>query len=732
MAKTVEELLEENNELLRGVVPRITGSRGPITSAPSIPMTSFELARDRLTGAANTMVDVFAKISSGHASAEDALKAASFVTEKFGGSLGSIASNALTKFGGMVMEVNNTMKITGEYGVTIGNNLGEFNKSVLQSHQTMQEFAELVARNSTQIAGIGGTMDDSALALNSVVKTFVESEIGKSFVEAGMSAEQFATIAQISLMNRRGIDIKDEKSRAQLADSVAYLATEIDLSAQIAGKSRAQEEAELRQQQERADVMAMIQIKGPKFAESLEQATVGLTAQQKRVVEILATGGPKSVESTQLIAAYAQSMPQLARLAQSIETHDRTRIAAAKEEAQIATTAQMRNVDTLTRVIASEGKGIISEGYKEFASRERAIAAMQKELMAAGKPATIADAEKEMRIRQEMKLRGVDREGEIDAAQVATRSINELGYIGKVAASGLSEGFKKLNDELGTSTKNTLPQFNDFLKRISSPEGIVKEFNDAKEKLRETGQNLQVPVLPKEEATPKVGREFGSFGSVGKWIEDWGSGTPVMLHGKEGVFTEDQLKSLGFDFNSTFKNLGMTPFSQQSIEKPVATPKKEESSFLDMFYDIGNMAGKMFNTTKEKPKVEKEFDPNSIIKDNYKKVDVFGKDINTSLSGVIKDWQSSLETTQPSTEAEKLKQEEIKNAILGSSKTKEQPQLAPANEPSSSDTTMSDVKEELVKLNINVRELIAHTDRVVDGIATQTRATKSAATGNRL
>jgi len=41
------------------------------------------------------------------------------------------------------------------------------------------------------------------------------------------------------------------------------------------------------------------------------------------------------------------------------------------------------------------------------------------------------------------------------------------------------------------------------------------------------------------------GRADGSLGAVGKLIEDFGKGTPMMLHGREGVITEDQLKQFG-------------------------------------------------------------------------------------------------------------------------------------------------------------------------------------------
>jgi phage tail tape-measure protein len=53
-------------------------------------------------------------------------------------------------------------------------------------------------------------------------------------------------------------------------------------------------------------------------------------------------------------------------------------------------------------------------------------------------------------------------------------------------------------------------------------------------------------------AQKEAGRADGSLGAVGKLIEDFGKGTTMTLHGREGVITEKQLKQFG----ETAMNMG--------------------------------------------------------------------------------------------------------------------------------------------------------------------------------
>ena len=93
------------------------------------------------------------------------------------------------------------------------------------------------------------------------------------------------------------------------------------------------------------------------------------------------------------------------------------------------------------------------------------------------------------------------------------------------------------------------------------------------------------------------GRAGGSIGATGKLIEDFGKGTPMMLHGREGVITEKQLSALaaglGTAGGSRAGVLGqpdrqiakLIQENRQALDKQVTTEEKILDSKTE-FYDF--------------------------------------------------------------------------------------------------------------------------------------------------
>ena len=166
-----------------------------------------------------------------------------------------------------------------------------------------------------------------------------------------------------------------------------------------------------------------------------------------------------------------------------------------------------------------------------------------------------------------------------------------------------------------------------------------------------------------------VKRQRGSIGEAGKLIEDFGQGTLAMLHGKEGVITEEQLMSLakgmqGSSIESVINNL------INEVKSPQSDKKNPASS---MFTDLINQI--------KSPSLAKE--PNSMPIDS-----MVGDLINNFKSSAQK--ESVKAVTEPKTET-----------------IEQKPKL-----PGTDDASLNDVVKSLESLNMLMGQLLSQNEDI--------------------
>jgi hypothetical protein len=201
-----------------------------------------------------------------------------------------------------------------------------------------------------------------------------------------------------------------------------------------------------------------------------------------------------------------------------------------------------------------------------------------------------------------------------------------------------------------------------------------------KESLTNTISNLtkmnvtDLTVLGK--FNPGVGRQKGSLGETGSLFENFGSGTLAMLHGKESVVTEEQMKSLMTGIQSSnvegiLKNLTTS----------VGSPKGESG------IDIGKMS----------------------------------KDFSTSISSVAPK-MSSPSMTGLRKNVDGPSKAELEMAAMGikppSSDTKSE------STTSTKEKTISDLDDKLDQLNKTMLQLVAISAETAENSGKQIKATK--------
>jgi hypothetical protein len=212
------------------------------------------------------------------------------------------------------------------------------------------------------------------------------------------------------------------------------------------------------------------------------------------------------------------------------------------------------------------------------------------------------------------------------------------------------------------------------------------------------------------------GRSTGSLGMTGKLIEDFGSGTMAMLHGKEGVITEDQLKKLVSGVQDTGISSVVSKFAeaQNSIKSmdisALPGAKVSDAAGATVQNPMDNFASMAKDVTGMLPKGMPSMDLNAI------NLPGFGstlKAATSSTASAVKPPQTTPTASQPAAQ-------QTAAAPQAASQQPSQKSTQAGN-----DAGLNDVVRSLETLNKLMGQLLAQNDDIG---RQQIRATKSTST----
>lgn len=472
---------DQMRELLREQATMIRGGGGAGGGGGGASGGGF--SGGAVVGAASGVIDVFGKLATGTASAKDMLGVATNVISSFGGA-GQIAGKALGTFGGAVLDVNNTLKETGKYGVSFGQNLGEANKAILQAQLTMPEFQDMVRSSGKSFAGLAGGQNESAKAFLGLAKEMQGTTVAQDLKAAGMSSQELNESLLLTSRNSFRVNMEDAASRKEAVSAALSMANEMNKVADLTGKSRKQQEDEIRRIQERADIEAAVLLKqktDPNFGKNMDAATQALSRFGPKVQELLAeeaTGGARSEDAIKTKAALGTAAEAVAEYGRALESGNAERIAEAKKAAETAIAERVGSEEFLKAAKVTQGNvlnmGDLVHGSFQY---QKNLAAEQEELAKQGKTATKEAAEASLAAKAEARARGekIDEKGKPvkDEGAVLGRTINQMENLGKVVGGTMAEGFNTLNKSLGSTVSSALPSFEAKLKQIAAGPGAL-------------------------------------------------------------------------------------------------------------------------------------------------------------------------------------------------------------------------------------------------------------------
>ena len=548
----------------------------------------------------------------------DASKSAANIFGVMGGPLGESAAAVIGDLGTYGQQTVDKWREVSKFGASFGNDAIGFRAGAAQTRMSFEEYTNFLSKNKESLIGLGGSVTESARSFNKFSKDFMDTDVSDKMRSMGYTTEELNNVLAGTMASQRLVNLNNKEANAIAMRSAEGLATQMDAVAKITGKSRQEQEDAMKARATDAQYQAMEKLsmmtlndkeKAARAAaiESMKTSAHALGPAVEGVVKEMATGGVRSKEAGEMMAALGPAGKQLqdaVNAAKNAKTEDQKDTAQRlMKEAEAAVIAQQNSKGYLEAQML--GIGAFKTGAESTMGYSKSMDGNLKEMNEARAKAgeallnlaNPADAKKvkeymDQRVKNEQESKDKDGVNKNKGAEV-TDAIVKFESRAKDAGAAINANLvAPLNEALGKNIR----EYNDKNKgdelfgnvkdgrsaraRVEAPIGTfttsvlgVGGPNQAAQNKtvtdKSTGEKHRVPtelaaskqrddlvgavtklgtmgvdVLNVAKFNPGVGRSRGSLGETGDLFENFGSGTLAMLHGKESVVTEDQMKNL--------------------------------------------------------------------------------------------------------------------------------------------------------------------------------------------
>lgn len=563
MAKTTEELL---NDILKEL--QRSPGRGPGSpSTPSTPSTP-----------------------SGSGGGYDIDKKTSTFSEKLI-DVSKVVKGAYDKVAEDIKGTQGMWQSLSKSGMSFSGDLFAMRNTAIGMRMSQEEMAESFQNFSKDgiLIGFGSDLTRSAEGFAKASKDFFDqnSESADSLRRLGMTTKDINELMALQGVTMRGAFASERERNEVAAQQMEKLGNEMDAMAKLTGKSRAEQVETMKKQQADMQFEAAIRLKtqGMNAKEAaefeanarqqLKDAT--LLGQGQMFKEIFATGQIMTKEAGTQAAlnkeqADATRKAATASADRSLSQKEREEQAnKAMADLRLAAVNDANNTAKLQMRVLGDSVSPVAKVLNETAGSQntmvRNVEAMAAKLAKeAGRDIVTPEDRKKANdaVMAEIKRsqQGIDAQGQ--QVDQTSRALSELQARTQDVGNALNDQLvKPLQGEVRdafTSFSNTvgaaraqviglspntqnLTAYQQTAKDIGTGKTTDKPQNIAQGagKISQGVTDIAHWLVDK---LPQSGRQSGSIGEAGKLIENFGAGTPIMLHGKETVLTEDQFKNI--------------------------------------------------------------------------------------------------------------------------------------------------------------------------------------------
>lgn len=519
----------------------------------------------------------------------------------------------LAKFGegvvGIAVDTNKYMMDASKSGFGFSQNLGLFASSVLGAQMSLPNFKRLIDESGKSLAGLSGTASNSALAYLNMLQEINENpDIYKARLTG---LDDFDQTLKISANMSRNLNMQDVASKKSVIDSAVQMGIEMDNIARLTGKSRQEQQKQMEQQNEKAEMEVFLMAATQEQQNAIKDNATALGGYSQEVRDYLTEltigegdtltkKGGTTAAALEGIAPGIQSI--FVELSKTVgddpATKERRKALQAEIDAKFAAAvADKDNIKLIAKLRASEGDATTKTMGDILAGSKNTLLVQQRMLAERKEGESLADVKTRViaMIEKERATAGTNA-----AAPEArpSQTMNEADIFFKQVSSGWGSALNGLNTETGT-----------FINKL---DGLNKVFG-----ARTQAEVAMLPAELKKQMQEAIGytgqsvnRENVSARNRNRVVEGKALGDNFVPAGWEGWVGEDgpEFVKLGgqADIKSNTVSMGMlenvanrlpvmVTGLQNDLKKQMAEAKSSMPS-MEGFQQIVNTLSAKMNT----------------------------------------------------------------------------------------------------------------------------------------
>jgi hypothetical protein len=544
-------------------------------------------------------------------------------------------------------------------GSNFSNDIIGMNVAAAQSRLSLGEFADLVAQNGKNMAGLGGSVTRGTEAFAKVSKGFFEGDFTTRLQEMGMTAKDLNEVLAVQLGTQRSTFKDTEEGRRKAYESAASLAREMDMIAKLTGKNREQQMEEAKKRAADGQVEAKLRLIGIEQGAEAEAAARAAFQEQfakaeargmgQMAKEMFATGTLTSNEAATQYALLGEAAQKTGEQMQHLSKGNVAAADAASKQADAANAKNQRDPTLLRLATLGDAAGVAGNVMKKNVEDNMAlhdsIMAVSKTMKPGltGSTESFGKALDKVRADIETSSRGVDARGrQVSGATQGVIAAQRAGAEFRAGVAGAAEAENARGESVANAARRAGEAGRTALDRASGPGNTL---GGNIERAAQRGQQPET-VGPRQEGEGRLQFEKrqadaggGIVGLTTKGASELANVTATALEKivmkvqvigvpKEGAAPAPQAKRQGGSLEMTgniFENWGKGTLVElhgmEGVVRPQDLEKLVGMSVNSVTSGMGDFAKGMNDLVKQKPET-KGIDLTKI-----------SKDISTTVSG---------------------------------------------------------------------------------------------------